>query len=69
MAGPTRTAVAGEHRCRGSCGRSQLLDDLGVPRATIVAEQLVMLRAGAMAVASVGNTENIAAALAGRGPH
>ena len=37
-----------------------LLDDLGVERADVVAEQLVMLRAGAMAVSSVGSSQHVA---------
>jgi hypothetical protein len=37
-----------------------LLDDLGVSRPSVVAEQLVMLRAGAMAVASVGSSQHVA---------
>lgn len=51
--------IAGQHRTWLLAELQQLLSDLGVHRPDIVAEQLVMLRAGAMAVASVGNTQNV----------
>ena len=55
-------AIAGEHRSWLLREMTELLNDLGVARAHIAAEQLAMLRAGAMAVASVGLTENISTA-------
>jgi hypothetical protein len=39
---------------------ADLLSAFGVARPALVAEQLVLLRAGAMAVASVGSTDRIA---------
>jgi AcrR family transcriptional regulator len=51
--------IAGQHRSWLLSQVKQLLEDVGVGRANIVAEQLVMLRAGAMAVASVGTTPNV----------
>jgi AcrR family transcriptional regulator len=56
--------IAGRHRSWFLSEVEQLLEDIGVGRAHIVAEQLVMLRAGAMAVASVGSTPNVDAAFA-----
>jgi AcrR family transcriptional regulator len=56
--------IAGRHRSWFLSEVEQLLEDIGVGRAHIVAEQLVMLRAGAMAVASVGSTPNVGAAFA-----
>lgn len=56
--------IAGRHRSWLLREVEQLLEDVGVGRAHIVAEQLVMLRAGAMAVASVGSTQNVDAAFA-----
>jgi len=56
--------IAGRHRSWFLSEVEQLLEDVGVGRAHIVAEQLVMLRAGAMAVASVGSTPNVDAAFA-----
>jgi AcrR family transcriptional regulator len=58
---PARS-IAAEHRAWLLREVEDLLDELGVARARIVAEQLVMLRAGAMAVASVGSTDQIATA-------
>jgi AcrR family transcriptional regulator len=58
---PARS-IAGEHRSWLLREVEELLIDLGAARADVVAEQLVMLRSGAMAVASVGSTENIPAA-------
>ena len=55
---PARS-IAGEHRSWLLHEVEQLLDELGVASASVVAEQLVMLRAGAMAVASVSSTKNI----------
>lgn len=55
-------AIAGEHRAWLLSELEALLVDIGVPRPGLVAEQLVMLRAGAMAVASVASTEHLAAA-------
>ena len=56
--------IAGRHRAWLLREVEQLLEDVGVARAHIVAEQLVMLRAGAMAVASVGRTPSVDAAFA-----
>ena len=58
---PGRT-IAAEHRSWLLGEVRSLLDDLGVERTDVVAEQLVMLRAGAMAVSSVGGTENVSRA-------
>jgi AcrR family transcriptional regulator len=58
---PARS-IAAAHRSWLVGELAALLSDLGVARAELVAEQLVMLRAGAMAVASVKSTENIEAA-------
>lgn len=55
---PARS-IAGEHRAWLLREVESLLTDLDVPRPDIVAEQLVMLRAGAMAVASVGSTPRL----------
>ena len=57
-------AIAGEHRSWLLAEVSELLTALGVPRPDIVAEQLVMLRAGAMAVSSVRGSDQITAAFA-----
>jgi AcrR family transcriptional regulator len=51
--------IAGQHRTWLLAEVQELLSDLSVARPDIVAEQLVMLRAGAMAVSSVGNTQNV----------
>ena len=59
---PARS-VAAEHRTWFLREVTELLTELGVARAAIVAEQTVMLRAGAMAVASVGSSEHLTAAL------
>ena len=55
--------IAAEHRAWLLREVEALLDDLGVSRPSVVAEQLVMLRAGAMAVASVGSSQHVADAL------
>jgi AcrR family transcriptional regulator len=54
--------VAGEHRTWLKGEVEQLLTELEHDRVDVVAEQLVMLRAGAMAVASVGDTGSAAQA-------
>ncbi len=54
--------IAGEHRTWLLAEVHALLDQLGVEHPDLVAEQLVMLRAGAMAVASVGRTDQMGAA-------
>jgi AcrR family transcriptional regulator len=56
-------AVAREHRSWLLAEVQELLNDLGVASPIVTAEQLVMLRAGAMAVASVARTETIAEGL------
>lgn len=50
------------HAKRGGAGccAGRSLSAFGVAGPAVVAEQLVMLRAGAMAVASVGSTDRIA---------
>ncbi len=58
---PGRT-IAAEHRTWLLGEVRSLLDDLHVEDAAVVAEQLVMLRAGAMAVSSVGPTEDVSRA-------
>ena len=52
--------IAAEHRAWLLREVADLLDDLGAARPAVVAEQLVMLRAGAMAVASVGSSQHVA---------
>jgi AcrR family transcriptional regulator len=54
--------IVGQHRAWLLAELHELLADLGVDRPDLVAEQLVMLRAGAMAVSSVGHTRNVQAA-------
>ena len=54
--------VAAEHRRWLLLELESLLEDLEVTRPDVVAEQLAMLRAGAMAVASVGSTDHLASA-------
>lgn len=54
--------IAGQHRAWLLSEVNTLLTELGVARPHMVAEQLVMLRAGAMAVSSVGGSENVLAA-------
>jgi AcrR family transcriptional regulator len=61
---PARS-VAGEHRAWLKAEVEDLLSDLGHPRLNIVAEQLVMLRAGALALASVGSADTVAQAFSG----
>ena len=58
---PART-VAAEHRAWLLGEVEDLLDGLGVTDAGVVAEQLVMLRAGAMAVSSVRRTRQMTTA-------
>ena len=54
--------MAAQHRAWFLHEVTDMLTELGVARAAIVAEQIVMLRAGAMAVASVGSSEHVTAA-------
>jgi len=56
--------VAGAHRSWLLTEVRELLVELEVAQPDVVAEQLVMLRAGAMAVASVGSTDRLAGAFA-----
>ncbi len=55
--------IAAEHRRWLLHEVQDLLTDMGAARPDIVAEQLVMLRAGAMAVCSVGSPDNVQSAL------
>ncbi|MGH3366594.1 MAG: TetR/AcrR family transcriptional regulator [Nocardioidaceae bacterium] len=61
-AGHPARSIAGQHRSWLLGQVQQLLTDLGSPKPDLVAEQLVMLRAGAMAVSSVGRSDNVAMA-------
>jgi AcrR family transcriptional regulator len=54
--------VAAEHRSWLRGVVHELLVELGHPRAGVVAEQLVMLRAGALAVGSVGDPDAVGVA-------
>ena len=56
--------IAGEHRDWLRREVEDLLEALALPRPALTAEQLVMLRAGAMAVASVGSPDHVASAFA-----
>ena len=55
-------AIAAEHRTWLLGEVRSLLEDLHVEDADVVAEQLLMLRAGAMAVSSVGHAEHVSRA-------